>query len=598
MKREHLRSTAIVAAALLLSACGGGGNPGGSSGSGGTSSTPPPPSATITGTAAKGLLLNAIVTYYSVVNGQVGTTALGTTRTDATTGDFSSTVSNAGPVVAVITVDSSTHMLDEISGTSIAAPAGLTLHAVFDGVTNLQPLAVTPLTETAYDLAVASSGGLTTANIDAANSAVGQTFLNGASILSTLPITLANYSSAGVTPAQQAQAKLLTALAVAANAGTATNASGQPCTGSYAANVVCLISGLGQLISLSSSGAPTPTASANYVVDAYSLIDNGMVTVNGGQSASALGLNVSTPAETTLTSSVAAKSSLSGYGSTGNAVADTKALIANIRTNILDQGSEQTFGVNASLLNLSADYNQNAGPVLASTIGLVSALYRGTQLVQLGTTSAWGAPSPLISTPLGMAIDSAGNVYVSMYNNTIVKISGGNVSLYAGQPGVAGSANGPANQATFKEPTGLAVDAAGNLYVVDSGNFLLRKIAVDGTVSTLAGNGVASTLDGQGTDAGFNLSTNLTIGDTVLHVSTPLGIDGNGNLYLTSFSNSGASTRVRPGHRHPGDYTHRSRLHAAGFPHRRGLSRLSDISERPTQLPGRYPEVSGLPAAL
>src|SRR5271157_5553196 len=162
-----ITASATAAACLLLTACGGGG------GGGATTPTPTPvPSGTVSGVAAKGLLLNGIVSFYSVTNGVASTTAVTFVRTDAKTGAFSTTVSSAGPVVVTLTTDASTQMLDELSGMPVAAPPRLILHAVFDSVTNLQPIAVTPLTEMAYDIAKKSAGGLTTANIDAANSAV------------------------------------------------------------------------------------------------------------------------------------------------------------------------------------------------------------------------------------------------------------------------------------------------------------------------------------------------------------------------------------------------------------------------------------------
>src|SRR5262249_6295162 len=162
----------------------------------------------------KGLLRNAIVTFRPVTGGVVETSALATIRTDAVNGTFSSPVTFNGPVVAVLTVDGATTMLDELSGTAMPAPTGLVLHAMIPGLATLQPLAITPLTELAYQKALAL-GGFSVANINAANGAVGSALLGGQPILQTLPIALANWATA--TPAQQAQAKLLTALAVAAS---------------------------------------------------------------------------------------------------------------------------------------------------------------------------------------------------------------------------------------------------------------------------------------------------------------------------------------------------------------------------------------------
>ena len=77
--------------------------------------------------------------------------------------------------------------------------------------------------------------------------------------------------------------------------------------------------------------------------------------------------------------------------------------------------------------------------------------------------------------------------------------------------GIAGKRNGPGNRAQFNSPSGVTVDRSGIIYVADTGNSLIRKIALNGTVSTLAGNGSPAFGDGIGTNTGFNLPRGLTI---------------------------------------------------------------------------------------
>lgn len=108
--------------------------------------------------------------------------------------------------------------------------------------------------------------------------------------------------------------------------------------------------------------------------------------------------------------------------------------------------------------------------------------------------------------PCGIAEDTLGNVYVAdTMNNNIRKIQPtGTVVTLAGSRNLgSGSTDGPGSMALFFGPTGITVDASGNSYVVDSINGLIRKIAADGTVSTLAGS-TAGFQDGQGSDAQFN----------------------------------------------------------------------------------------------
>jgi sugar lactone lactonase YvrE len=107
--------------------------------------------------------------------------------------------------------------------------------------------------------------------------------------------------------------------------------------------------------------------------------------------------------------------------------------------------------------------------------------------------------------PFGVVLDQQGNLYVADGgdNNSIRKIDLNGVSTtLAG--GTEGYAEGAGGVAAFNTPSGLAIDAAGNLYVADTGNNAIRKVRPDGTVSTLAGDGLAGDRDGKGAGAQFN----------------------------------------------------------------------------------------------
>ena len=117
--------------------------------------------------------------------------------------------------------------------------------------------------------------------------------------------------------------------------------------------------------------------------------------------------------------------------------------------------------------------------------------------------------------PEGVAVDSAGNVYVAdVYNDTIRKVTpvGTNwvVTTLAGLAGSIGSADGTNSAARFAYPVGVAVDSAGNIYVADNGNYTIRKVTPVGTnwvVTTLAGlAGYIAEIDGTGSAARFNSS--------------------------------------------------------------------------------------------
>ena len=132
------------------------------------------------------------------------------------------------------------------------------------------------------------------------------------------------------------------------------------------------------------------------------------------------------------------------------------------------------------------------------------------------------------SAPLGLAIDAAGNLFVAdAMNHTIRKItSAGVVSTLAGSAGVPGFADGTGTGAQFNYPAGLTVDAGGNVYVADRSNNIIRKIAPTGLVTVLAGlPGVSGADDGTGSLALFNQPSGLVL-------------DGAGNLYVADTGNS------------------------------------------------------------
>ena len=159
-------------------------------------------------------------------------------------------------------------------------------------------------------------------------------------------------------------------------------------------------------------------------------------------------------------------------------------------------------------------------PLIVSTLAGQSGSYGSAD--GAGTTARFLAPADV-------AADRAGNVYVADTNNhTIRKIDpGGMVTTLAGQATVSGSADGTGANARFNRPTGVAVDAEDNVYVADTDNDTIRKVTPAGVVTTIAGKeGSAGAADGAGGAARFNspsgiaadASGNLYVADTLNHL--------------------------------------------------------------------------------
>ena len=135
-----------------------------------------------------------------------------------------------------------------------------------------------------------------------------------------------------------------------------------------------------------------------------------------------------------------------------------------------------------------------------------------------GSTDGAGIGA-LFNQAYGMAVDSAGNVYVGDWGND--RVSKGMIAPptvlsinwlitpyaftnLAGNPGVAGTNDGNGSNALFNQPGGLAVGSAGNIYVADHYNHTIRKIDTNANVTTLAGSpGVTGGTDGNGSNALF-----------------------------------------------------------------------------------------------
>ena len=135
-----------------------------------------------------------------------------------------------------------------------------------------------------------------------------------------------------------------------------------------------------------------------------------------------------------------------------------------------------------------------------------------------------------ITEPSGVALDSAGDLYIAdAGNNRIRKVdSTGTITTIAGTgERYFGGDGGPANQAWLSKPSGVAVDGGGNLYIADTGNNRIRKVDSTGTITTIAGTR-GGRIDGDGGPA-------VQAG---LYSPMRVAVDGGGNLYIADIGNN------------------------------------------------------------
>lgn len=163
-----------------------------------------------------------------------------------------------------------------------------------------------------------------------------------------------------------------------------------------------------------------------------------------------------------------------------------------------------------------------ASPVTSIQVVCATAVgtFAGTPHVY-GTTNGSGSSASFYN-PSGVVFDAtSGNLYVADTASQVIRriTPAGVVSTLAGTAGMAGFANGVGTAATFFNPTGIAVDASGNVYVADSGNNAIRKITMPGVVvSTLAGSGLVGAANNTvGTSASFDNPNGVAV-DTVGNV--------------------------------------------------------------------------------
>lgn len=136
-----------------------------------------------------------------------------------------------------------------------------------------------------------------------------------------------------------------------------------------------------------------------------------------------------------------------------------------------------------------------------------------------------------LNQPLGIALDSSGNVYIADSLNNVVRMvsTSGIITTVAGNGSYDYTGDGgPAIEATMRRPYGVAVDKAGNIYIADNGNHAVRQVTLDGNINTFAGNqtyGFGYSGDGKQSN------------QSQLYFPTDVAVDGSGNIYIADYGN-------------------------------------------------------------
>ena len=231
---------------------------------------------------------------------------------------------------------------------------------------------------------------------------------------------------------------------------------------------------------------------------------------------------------------------IADYGNNEVRRVDARGVITRIAGSALPAGSDEGGFATAAVLAhprsvavdahgsfFISDWNNNR--VLKVTAGGIVTTIAGTRTPGFSGDGGPGAQAQLIG-PHGIAVDAAGNVYITDQMNQRVRRVGpdGIIKTIAGdgRTGVSGD-GGQATQSAVGAPSAVAVDGAGNLYISQQAFQVVRRVTPDGIITTIAGTGTAG-FSGDGGPA------------TQAQIRTPVGIasDSAGNLYIAEQGNN------------------------------------------------------------
>jgi hypothetical protein len=217
-------------------------------------------------------------------------------------------------------------------------------------------------------------------------------------------------------------------------------------------------------------------------------------------------------------------------------VTPTRTVTTGVGTGLLGNSGNGGQATGATLADPSAVAFDSAGNLYladaqnhvireVTKAGVIS-IFAGTGEEGYGGDGA-AATAAYLDTPTGVAVDTAGNVYIAdSHNQRIRMVSGGTITTIAGTgtPGFFGD-TGPATAAQLSLPSAVAADATGNIYIADTNNQRIRKITGT-TITTIAGNG-EELFAGDG----------ATATSAALDLPTGVAVDAAGNVYIADRHN-------------------------------------------------------------
>lgn len=243
---------------------------------------------------------------------------------------------------------------------------------------------------------------------------------------------------------------------------------------------------------------------------------------------------------------------------TSAGVVTTLAGSPTLRGNENGTGTAATFGMPIGIAQNSSGTFTIADATNHTLRKMTSANVVTTLAGEAGTSGSTEGSGTVarFNYPTGVATDSTGVIYVSDTTNNLIRkvTSSGVVTSLAGVVAVSGWQDGTGNGALFNQPGGLATDSAGNVYVADTGNSVVRKITPAGVVTTLAGlSTVGGLKDGTGGQAWFNQPRDLTVdtagniyvadtGNAAIRKITPAGVVTTMNLTIAPTSTTGVTS--------------------------------------------------------